>query len=921
MPQNKIRKIKRIIEDVKVSKQPTIKKDWYNLGLGEIISKLGVREKGLNQEQVDERLKKFGKNELPKQPHASMLVLFLSQFQSSLTYILIIASFISFMIGERIDSYVILAAVGANVIVGFFQEFKAQRALEALKKIVTHKAWVIRDGLERKIESIELVVGDIVVLSAGNMISADGRLFEAEYLKINEASLTGESEHVDKINRALDGNLIISDQHNMVFSGTVVTGGHGKFFATAIGENTEIGKISKMVKDTKETRTPLQKKLDLFSRKLGLLVLGLSFLLFIVGLLRDHSFSEMFVVAVAVAVSAIPEGLVVGVTVILAIGMQRILKKKSLVRKLVAAETLGSTNVICADKTGTVTLGQMRVVRILTENHDLDISKKNTKLEQDASVAAEIKKLNQIAVFCNDSVVGSAEEKEQTHSEELRNQIIIGSPTEKALLFSSIDGQFSEADLHQSRPRLDEVPFDSKKKFMATLNSWTKKQNIVYLKGAPEKVIAMCSSYQDGRTVKIMSEKKKKELQKLYEKLSSQGLRLLAGSYKGVGKNDTSFDELVNYNEDMVFVGFWGIKDPIREEAEETIKQAKIAGIHTIIITGDNKHTAIAIAKELGLNPTSDEIIDGSELASIVDAELSRIVKKIKVFSRATPEDKLRIVAALQNNGDIVAMTGDGVNDAPALAKADIGIALGSGTDVAKETADLVLLDNNFSTIVAAVREGRVIFDNIKKVLLYLLSDSFSEMIIIVTGLLLGWPLVLFPAQILWINLVTDGLPHLALTQEPEEEEIMSEPPKKRDDPILDFEHRFLIVFISVITAISTLGLFWVVLKTTNDIDKARTIAFATLGIDSLLYVFSVRSVRHSIFETNQFKNKWLIAAVLGGFIIQVIGIYMPFFQNVLRTVSLSIKEWFIIISVCLWVIGLIEIVKHFFIAQKRIPD
>ena len=921
MPQNKIRKIKKIIEDVKVSKQPTIKKDWYNLGLGEVISKLGVREKGLNQEQVDERLKKFGKNELPKQPHASMLVLFLSQFQSSLTYILIIASFISFMIGERIDSYVILVAVGVNVVVGFFQEFKAQRALEALKKIVTHKAWVIRDGLERKIESIELVVGDIVVLSAGNMISADGRLFEAEYLKINEASLTGESEHVDKINRALDGNLIISDQHNMVFSGTVVTGGHGKFFVTAIGENTEIGKISKMVKDTKETRTPLQKKLDLFSRKLGLLVLGLSFLLFIVGLLRDHSFSEMFVVAVAVAVSAIPEGLVVGVTVILAIGMQRILKKKSLVRKLVAAETLGSTNVICADKTGTVTLGQMRVVRILTENHDLDISKKNTKLEQDASVAAEIKKLNQIAVFCNDSVVGSAEEKEQTHSEELRNQIIIGSPTEKALLFSSIDGQFSEADLHQSRPRLDEVPFDSKKKFMATLNSWTKKQNIVYLKGAPEKVIAMCSSYQDGRTVKIMSEKKKKELQKLYEKLSSQGLRLLAGSYKGVGKNDTSFDELVNYNEDMVFVGFWGIKDPIREEAEETIKQAKIAGIHTIIITGDNKHTAIAIAKELGLNPTSDEIIDGSELASIVDAELSRIVKKIKVFSRATPEDKLRIVAALQNNGDIVAMTGDGVNDAPALAKADIGIALGSGTDVAKETADLVLLDNNFSTIVAAVREGRVIFDNIKKVLLYLLSDSFSEMIIIVTGLLLGWPLVLFPAQILWINLVTDGLPHLALTQEPEEEEIMSEPPKKRDDPILDFEHRFLIVFISVITAISTLGLFWVVLKTTNDIDKARTIAFATLGIDSLLYVFSVRSVRHSIFETNQFKNKWLIAAVLGGFIIQVIGIYMPFFQNVLRTVSLSIKEWFIIISVCLWVIGLIEIVKHFFIAQKRIPD
>ncbi|MBU2576084.1 HAD-IC family P-type ATPase [Patescibacteria group bacterium] len=921
MSEKQIKKIKKHIQDIKVSKQPSQKNEWYNLRLTEVAEKLGVGKNGLRQAQVEKRIEKFGKNELPKQPRISMLVLFLRQFQNSLTYILLVAVFISFMIGEMIDAYVILAAVIVNVVVGFIQEFKAQKALSALKKIVTHKVWVVRDGLERQIESKELVIGDIVVLSAGNRVSADGRLFQAEHLKINEASLTGESQAVDKINHALEGKLIITDQHNMVFSGTVVVEGHGRFFVTSIGENTEIGKIAKMVKETKEVRTPLQKKLDSFSRKLGLLVLGLSMVLFTIGMLRGRGFSEMFMTAVAVAVAAIPEGLIVGVTVILAIGMQRILKEKSLVRKLIAAETLGSINVICADKTGTVTLGKMRVVRIVTENHDLDIFKKDTKAKEDASMAAEIKKLNQIAVFCSDAVVGSAEEREVTKSEELRDQIIIGSSTEQALLFSAIDGQFSEADLHQPRPRLDEVPFSSKKKFMATLNSWTKNQHIVHLKGAPEKVLAMCSRYQDGRVTKMMSEKKRRELQKLYEKLSSQGLRLLAGSYKGVEAGSTSFDDLADYNEDMVFVGFWGIKDPIREEAEQTIKETQKAGIQTIIITGDNKHTAMAIAKELGLNPKLDEVVDGADFASIVDDELSRIVRKVKVFSRATPEDKLRIVAALQKNGDVVAMTGDGVNDAPALAKADIGVALGSGTDVAKETADLVLLDNNFSTIVAAVRQGRVIYDNIRKIVLYLLANSFTEMAIIVVGILLGWPLPLLAAQVLWINLVTDGLPDIALTQEPEESEIMTELPQKRDAPILDFERRFLIMFISSITTIFTLGIFYIIWKTTNDIDRARTAAFTAVGVESLLYVFSVRSIRHSIFETDHLTNKWLLAAVAGGFAIQIIGVYMPFFQNVLHTVALSAGEWVIIISTCLWIIALIEIVKHFFIAQRRVAD
>ncbi len=359
----------------------------------------------------------------------------------------------------------------------------------------------------------------------------------------------------------------------------------------------------------------------------------------------------------------------------------------------------------------------------------------------------------------------------------------------------------------------------------------------------------------------------------------------------------------------------------MRPEAKETIQNTKEAGIQTVIITGDNKSTALAIAREIGLKPKLEEVIDGTELSSLSASELSESVLSVKLFSRATPEDKLRIIQAFQKQKDVVAMTGDGINDAPALSKADIGVALGSGTDVAKDASDLIVLDSNISTIVAAVREGRVVFDNIKKVILYLLSDSFSEVIIIMVGLLLGWPLALLPAQILWINLVTDGLPHLALTQEPEEPEIMNEKPISRDEPILDFERKFLIIFISIFTAISTLGLFWIFYKTTGDLEKARTIAFTTLGIDSLLYVFSVRSIRHSIFETNQFRNKWLVAAVAGGFMIQILGVYTPFFQTVLRTVALSLQEWFIIISVCLWVIACIEIIKHYFIAQRRVES
>jgi len=909
------------IDGIKKSTTPATRKQWYHLTLSEVSEKLKTTKKGITPQEAKKRLEEYGPNVLPSEPRAGAVVLFFRQFRNSLTYILFIAAGVSFFLDHAIDGYIILAAVGFNVIVGFIQEYKAENALASLKKIITQTVWVVREGKEREIESSQVVPGDVLVLIPGLKIPADGRLFESEHLKINEAALTGESEAVHKSIHTLEGDLTIADQQNMIFSGTVVTEGRGKCFVVATEVSTEIGKIAQLVKQTKIPRTPLQTKLDRFSRKLGILVLGLSVGLVLFGVYDGYSFREMFITSVAVAVAAIPESLIIVVTIVLVTGMQKILKKGSLVRKLVAAETLGSTSVMCVDKTGTLTLGEMRVVRLVSAHHDSESSAgkdaKKDKMEIERG-QWELRILHKIAINCNNAVIGAHPDKEDGKGSELIPEVVIGSSTEKALLLSGLESGFDEKDAESDRPRLDEIPFDSQKKFMMTLHNWTAKQNVVYMKGAPEKVINSATKIQSGRSTRKIDAAKRKELLAQYEKISRTGLRVLAAAYKSVPVSHTTFDEIPDYNEDLIFVGFWGLKDPLRPDVVSVLEETKKSGIRTIMITGDNQYTALTIARELGMKPKDDDIIDGSDLASISDRELEKVVRKVKVFSRATPEDKLRIVNALQANGEVVAMTGDGVNDAPALQKADIGVAVGSGTDVAKETADLVLLDNQFSTMVAAVRQGRVIYDNIRKVILYLLANSFTEMALVVVSMLLGWPLPILAAQILWINLVTDGLPDLALTQEPEEPEIMNEQPQKRDVPILDFERRFLIVFISIITSGVTLGLFYLVWKSTNDLDRARTVAFTAVGVESLLYVFSVRSVRSSIFETKLLANRWLIAAVGGGFFIQVLGIYLPFFQLVLRTVPLSVADWLLILVTCFWIILIIELAKHVFIVHRR---
>jgi len=580
--------------------------------------------------------------------------------------------------------------------------------------------------------------------------------------------------------------------------------------------------------------------------------------------------------------------------------MQRILKQKALVKKLVAAETLGSTTVICTDKTGTLTEGEMRVVNIVTANQDFDFSfGRKRNIDTSLSVVSALK----IATICNDAEFN-------------REGKVIGSATERALLLAGSQIGLYRNNLEKKLPRIFEIPFDSANKFMVTVHKLTKTKKIAYYKGAAEYILDAATKVERGGIVSKLTPSLQKELAVKLKKLAKKKLRVVAVAYKETKlATDINVD---NALEDLVMVGFLAMKDPLRPDTKQTLHLIAKAGVKTVIITGDNKETAKAIALELGLKVDKGSIIEGKELLSVSDVELKKMVKKIIIYARVSPHDKLRIVQALQSNGEVVAMTGDGINDAPALKQADIGVALGSGTDIAKETADLVLMDNNYSAIAAAVEQGRVIYDNIKKVILYLLSDSFSEVLLIIGSLILGWPLPLLPAQILWINLVTDGFPNMALTVDPEEKEVMQEPPQEAKKPILDPERNIIIGVISIVSAVASLFVFHVYYSGTGDIVLARSVVFANLGVDSLLYVFSVRSLRHSIFHSGFFANKFLLLAVVGGFVIQIAALYIPFFQEVLRTTGLGIIEWSIVLATSLVSILVIEFIKWIFIVRHK---
>ena len=797
---------------------------------------------GLSEKEAKSRLVKYGRNVVVHGKKISKFEIFARQFKSPLVYILLVAILVSFLINHLIDAGVIFAIVILNSLLGYYQEYKAEKSLELLKKVGAPHAKVLRDGKTKIIDAEEVVPGDVLVLETGDKAPSDARLIKIFNLQTNEAVLTGESSPVDKKIDVISEKAALGDQVNMIFAGTVVTYGRGKAVVTSTGGETEFGKIAHSLEEIKSEETPLQTSLSFFSKKIGLVVLGIVFVLFLIGLLRDIAFVETLMTAISLAVAAIPEGLPAVVTITLALGTQRMVKNNALIRKLSAVETLGSTTVICSDKTGTLTKGDMVVTHIYSDDKLIGVSGEGYSTRGRFTVAGnsydskKIEKLFECAWLCNDSNIKG----------------LIGDPTELALKVVAEKGNV-DIDFY----RIDEIPFDSGKKYMATLDQKGNKK-VLHLKGAPEVVLDKCKYIQRERRDILLTSTERKKILEMNHKMARKGLRVLALAYSPEGKK-----------KDLVFLGLAGMRDPPRKEAKKAINLCSKAGIRTIMITGDHSATAQSIAKELGLGT---EVMTGVELEKLSDSRLNHLVKQVDIFARVNPEHKVRILKSLQHNQEIVAMTGDGINDAPALKKANVGIAMGkTGTDVTREASDMILLDDGFHSIVLAVKEGRTIFDNIKKFVRFLLSANFGEIGVIAVALFAGFPLPLLPLQILWINLVTDGLPALALGVDTSERGIMHRKPRKRREGILSNSVAFL-VSAGIVGTLVTLAMFFVGQAT--DIETARTFALMTLIMFELFLVFSARSTEKGVFEEGLFTNKYLIGAVLLSIGFQFILVY-----------------------------------------------
>lgn len=798
---------------------------------------------GLSEKDVNEKLKDFGPNILPEKKEKSVFLILLSQFKSPLVYVLLAASFITSILGHFSDTTIILIAVFINTILGFFQEEKADKALNELKKLVVTFSEVVRDGERKTVSSEDLVPGDIVILNEGSKIPADGIIINANRFFVNEASLTGESVLVSK-------NI-----NNACFMGTFVASGKAVMRVTETGAATQMGEIAGNLKEIK-METPLSKQLATFSNQLTILVLFLICLVLIVGLLTGQSFTEIFITGVALAVSAIPEGLLVGLTVVLAIGMQRILKRKGLVRNLVSAETLGGVTVICTDKTGTLTKGQMQVV-----NH----------FGNKAKLAFQ-------SVVAND----------------MDDPIVIAGFNWAKKFVSDIN------EKQHKFFRIDSIPFSSRDRFFASLNNYSKNENIIFVNGAPEYLIKWSS----------LSENSKNDILIHINELTNQGMRVIGMAQKKVDKNYTKLDKK-DLKKNLEWVGVLALSDPIRSGVSSSLKKAISAGIKPIVITGDYKNTAISVMKHLGIEVSDSEVIEGVALKKMSEISLrKKLSEGVKLFARTTPNQKLKIVDALQKNGHVVAMMGDGVNDAPALKKADIGIVVGEATDVARESADLVLLNSSFATIVAAIEEGRGIFDNIRKIILYLMSDAFGEILTVLLAMFFALPIPLMAAQILWINLISDGFPHLALTVDQKAKNIMTRLPKNPKENLVTHWMREIIFVVSFVAGVSAFILFFITFKTTNNIELARSVAFATLGVNSLFYVFSIKTLKEPFWNEKVFGNKYLNIAVVGGIFMQVIPFYVPFLQKLLGVVFMPPIYWIFIFSASILMFFVVECLK-----------
>ncbi|MFA6228385.1 MAG: HAD-IC family P-type ATPase [Patescibacteria group bacterium] len=884
--------------------EPLIESNWHSLEAKACLKSLNSASGGLSADEAQRRLEQFGKNELNRAKPASSVMIFLSQFKSPLVYVLLIAAIISILLQKWPDAAVIAVVVGINAWFGWFQENKANRALEKLRAMVVYYATVFRDGRPSVLPAAKLVPGDVIALKSGDKVPADCRLFEIYDLQTSEAALTGESNPVSKETRKLNQQTVLADRKNMVYLGTTVVRGKGLAVVCATGSKTEFGQIGKMLEGIKEEKTLLFKQLEQFSRLLALAVLIICLIILVMGLFRGYGVGQMLIIAAAVAVAAIPEGLLISLTIVSALGMQRILQHHALVRHLSATETLGRISVILTDKTGTLTEGHMRVARLLTAEREFSLAPLQEPLEGGAETK-ELALLAKISLLCSSARIVNPEAA-------LAELQIIADPTEQALVLSGLAAGFNKEELDLEYPKVAEIPFDSSRKYMATLHRHKADgHSHIFAKGAPEKILPFCNRVLIGGEKRQMSPEQVKLLKIKVEELAKEGLRVLALAY------DTAdhFKRLDEKLPDLVFVGFVALKDPLRLNAAKAVVDCRNAGIRTVIVTGDHKITAQAIYAELGLG--RGRILTGEALDKLDEVQLMRQLPQIDVYARVEPRHKLRLVHVWRNLGQVVAMTGDGINDAPALKAADVGIALGGGTDVAKEAADMVLLNNGFDVIVEAIKEGRNIFDNIKKVTLYLFLGSFSEIILLAGALFLGLPLPLIAIQILWINLIDHGLPNLTLAAEAGNGEAMAYPPAPREQPILDNKMKWMIIVAALMTDVLLL-LIYIVLETQGaPLAHIRTIILATLSADALLYAFSLRSLYQPVWRQSIFGNRPLFWSVTVSFILLFAVIYAPFFAEIFGLTSLDLNDWLIVMSLAVFKTIMIEIMKDLLFRRK----
>lgn len=881
---------------------------WHSMTVDETFEKLATSEAGLTEEEVQKRQEQYGSNEFAHEKQATKLAVLISQFKNPLMAVLIIAAAISLIVDHQIDAIVIAAVVILNAGIGFFQEYKAETALQALKSLAGPETKVTRrcpkpeECREVKIKAKDIVPGDVISLEAGDKVPADARIFQAINLEVDESMLTGESLPTAKSVEPVDVEAAVADRGSLVFSGTIIVQGRGKAVVVETGTKTEIGKIATLIRETERVETPIQKRTKNLSRVLGLLALVASVFVFVIATLRGFDVFETFLFALATAVSAIPEGLPAVLTVTLAVGVNRMAKRNALIRKLQAVDTLGSATVICTDKTGTLTTNQMTVRKVYVDNQTIDVSGegftpegKFTAQDQQIDPAQHeaLQLILQIGALCNDSELVSQEKDGRTQWK------IKGDPTEGALVVVSQKAGQTKKALEEKQPRIDEIPFDSKTRFMATFHRGSEGKLWVYAKGAPEAMFALCSHFLENGKVNELTEEAKGRFLEVSTGMASDALRTLAMAYQTIDpeKLGEVKEDLKNNKPKLVFMGLQGMIDPPRSEAKKAVEICKQAGIRVVMATGDHKLTAQAIAKELQI-ATSDEALTGADIDKLSDPELDKALAKTSVFARVSPTHKYRIVESLRRQGHVVAMTGDGVNDAPALKVSEIGIAMGiTGTDVTKETADMVLTDDNFASIVNAIEEGRVIFENIRKVVKYLISTNTGEIITILAALILlpNAPLIFTAVQILWINLVTDGLLVIPLAMEPKEANVMAMPPKKPNAPIINRDVLFSIVFVGVFMAVGSLWFFTQELDQGNVV-KAQTFAFVTIALFQVFNSLNCRSQRLSVFKLGVFKNKYLLLAIAAAFILQVMATELPPLQVALGTASLSLLDWTLVI-------------------------